>query len=75
MEHRLQLGGVPATYSRGLVLQTGYQCEFCFVFILSTSMHMLGIYLKLVCDSFFFIYCLVQTQQLIICSTPDVGGG
>jgi len=35
-------------------------------------MHMLGIYLKLVRDH--SIYCLVQTQKIIIRSTPDIGG-
>jgi len=72
MEHHLQLGGVPVTYSRGLVLQTSHQDDFLFCFFLSTSKHMLGIYLKLVRGH--YTCCLVQTQKTIIHSTPDVGG-
>jgi len=31
-EHRFHLGGVPATYSRGLVLQRSHQDDFLFWF-------------------------------------------
>jgi len=69
MEFRLQLGGVPIRLS---FCRQGTRTIFCFLFILSTSMYMLRIYLKLVRDH--SLYCLVQAQKTIIRSTPDVGG-
>ena len=74
MGHRLQQGGVPATYSIGLVLQTSHQDDFLFCvypqYFHAHSGNLPEISLRPLTS----IYCLAQTQKAIIRSTPDFGG-
>ena len=71
MEHRLRLGGVHATYSTGLVLQTSHQDDFFYPHYFHEHVWSLPAISPRPLPS---IYSIVQTQKTLIRSTLVVGG-